>query len=438
MSDDPSPASAAAGSPERRCPGCDTVQAAEEPTCRICGAPLPPSPSPSTPGPLPDAAPDLGPAPAAALPDVVTSVVRERQSRLTWLITAVIFAATAIVGAIVLQNPAPVTLALVPTSTPIPPTTTHTPTWTPLPSPTFPPTAPPTATAPPQPLPTMRPPVQITVAAGDTLVGLAFRYQVSVDSIVLLNALNPDSPLIQANRPLAIPWPTPTPPLQPVQLEVGGEQVVADPAGCERYEIQANDTLVGVADRYDVPLAALLAVNRLNVQSLIRPGDTVCIPAIVFTSLEQFATPGPSPTPGPTEPPVGPSLLYPPDGALMEPPEGPIVLQWVAVKDLAPDEWYMVALRDADDPDGRARRGFTRQTSFAVPSSWRPVVPAPRRVQWTISIVRVTGQRRDGAFIYTFGGRVSAPGLFVWPGAVPTPTPPPTPTPTPSLTPPPG
>ena len=51
------------------------------------------------------------------------------------------------------------------------------------------------------------------------------------------------------------------------------------------------------------------------------------------------------------------------------------------------------------------------------------------------SIVKVTGQREDGQFIYTFGGANSDEGSLYWQGAVPTATPPiPTDTPTPSAT----
>ncbi|MCA9994071.1 MAG: hypothetical protein KDE29_23985, partial [Anaerolineales bacterium] len=78
-------------------------------------------------------------------------------------------------------------------------------------------------------------------------------------------------------------------------------------------------------------------------------------------------------------------------------------------------------------------QGFTRQNSFRLPDTWRPIVAEEHRYRWRVSIVSVTGQRQDGGFIYTFGGRASQDGYFTWLGAVPTPTP--TPTPLPSATP---
>jgi hypothetical protein len=107
-------------------------------------------------------------------------------------------------------------------------------------------------------------------------------------------------------------------------------------------------------------------------------------------------------------------------------------LQWVAVKDLAPDEWYMVEVVDRDEIGARARRGFTRQTSFQAPPTWRPQVPEMRLMQWRVTIVQVIGRRQDGGFIYTFGGRASEEGTFYWEGAAPSATPQPTPTPQPT------
>jgi hypothetical protein len=108
------------------------------------------------------------------------------------------------------------------------------------------------------------------------------------------------------------------------------------------------------------------------------------------------------------------------------------VFQWAAVKDLAEQEWYMVEVTDLTDVDSHPLRGFTRQTSFRVPEQWRPDVTESHTFRWRVSIVQVTGQRADGAFIYTFGGRTSEDAFFTWLGAIPTPTPTATPTLTPA------
>jgi hypothetical protein len=112
-----------------------------------------------------------------------------------------------------------------------------------------------------------------------------------------------------------------------------------------------------------------------------------------------------------------------------------LVLQWAAVKDLAPAEWYMVEVTNLTLPDSHPMRGFTRQTAFRVPSTWRPSVEETHLFRWQVSIIQVTGERSDGSFIYTFGGNSSQPDFFSWLGHIPTPTPTATYTPSPTPTP---
>jgi hypothetical protein len=146
----------------------------------------------------------------------------------------------------------------------------------------------------------------------------------------------------------------------------------------------------------------LMRVNRLTEQSIVQPGDTICIPEIIHGDVLP-PTPGPSPTPAPPAshrpaPPL-PALRH-----TFETAE-PLVLQWIAIKDLEPDEWYMVEMTDISEVGMHPYRGFTRQTSFRVPAAWRPQEERVHDFEWRISIVRVTGQRADGSLIYTFGGR---------------------------------
>ena len=402
----------------RRCPQCDSVVTAVDSRCLMCGAELV-EPSP----------PLAPPAPAAAS-DVVEPAPPERESRTVFWLTAVFTVIIIALGTLVLRfRGSDMIVALVPTVTPIPPTITYTPTWTPLPVHAGQPTATPLATAVPSATPTPPPPRPHTVVSGETLIGLALRYRVSVASIAEANSFPPDTALL-VDQPLLVPWPTPTPPLVPVATLINGETVIADPTDCQRYEVKSGDSLSGIAARYDVDFGLMLQVNRLTEDSIPQPGDVVCIPEIIYGgSLPP--TPGPSPTPTVTSLPPGPQLLYPVDNAIVEPPDSQVTLQWTAVKTLAENEWYMVELADLDRVDSLPYRGFTRDTAFQVPSSWRPPLAEMHTLRWQVSIVRVTGRRADGRPIYTYGGEGSAPAFFSWQGAVPTPTPLPTSTATP-------
>ncbi len=103
-----------------------------------------------------------------------------------------------------------------------------------------------------------------TVRAGDTLVGIAARYHVTLASLLAVNHLTVTSLIVPGQR-LALPATT-----------ASGSSTVSGGPG---YTVRAGDTLVGIAARYDVTLGSLLAVNHLTVTSLIVPGQRLTLPA---------------------------------------------------------------------------------------------------------------------------------------------------------------
>lgn len=366
------------------------------------------------------------------MPEVVEMTLHERQSPVVVGLTAVFTVIILVISLLILRYQGPVAaVQFVPTITPIPPTLTYTPTWTPLPSDTPPPTLTPTITPTPAPTDTPRPPRIHVIASGETLIGLSLLYRVSPDSIAAANGISVDAP-VQVNQNLEIPWPTATPPLQMIAVEVNGETVVLDPADCQRYEVQEGDSLVGIAALFGINAQFLAEMNRITDPNLLQPGDSVCIPDVIYGGEGLLPpTAGPPPTISPTSPPPGPQLLFPADETAVSPPDAPVTLQWVAVKDLAADEMYMVELKNVDQLDSPAYRGFTRDTAFRVPLSWRPAAPQVQRMRWRVSIVRIVDTRADGAPIYAYGGESSRESHFLWLGAPPTATPTATMTPTP-------
>ena len=372
-----------------------------------------------------------GTRPAAKTPDPAAARNRARARRssvLFWIATALVIVGLSAFWLLLRNQGEMVMAAFIPTTTPLPPTITDTPTITPLPSETAPPTGTAAPTNTPEPTATPREPRYHTVTAGETLFGLSLLYRISAESIAQSNEFDINSP-IQSGANLIIPWPTATPPLESVMITINGEQVLADATNCEIITIQSGDSAFAISAVRGVPLEAIIAVNRQTQESiqLVQPGDTLCIPKLMYGEAIP-PTAGPSPTPSLTPPPGGPSLLYPVEGAVIDTLDVPVLLQWTAVKDLAENEWYMVELRDANERDSLPRRGFTRDPSFHLPVEWRPPVDELRHMEWTVSIVQVTGRRSDGGFTYTFGGQSSRPSSFMWQGARPTPTPTATPT----------
>lgn len=289
------------------------------------------------------------------------------------------------------------------------PTLTETPTPTSTPSPTL--TSTPTETPTPAPTNTPQPPRFHAIEQGQTMISLALIYDVTLDSLLKENPnLNPS--LIQQGQQIQIPWPTATPPLQAIAVEIGEEYLVVDPSVCPPfYEIKEGDSIFAIAAQNRVPFEAMMQLNYLTMDSIVRPGDLLCIPRVLENAVLP-PTPGPSPTPSLTPAPQGAQLLYPAPETTVDTPNDPIALQWVAVKDLTAEEWYMVVVTDLSDVDAHPWRGFTRQNSFQLPASWRPNTGDLHHYEWKVSIVQVTGQRQDGSFIYTYGGRTSQPSTF--------------------------
>ena len=98
---------------------------------------------------------------------------------------------------------------------------------------------------------------------GETLSGIARKYQTSIKAIAEVNNLDPEASLQEAAE-LVIPV------VRPGASEVvaGGEEI--------RYRVRANDTLSAIARRYRVTVDQIIAWNKLN-GTLIQQGATLVI-----------------------------------------------------------------------------------------------------------------------------------------------------------------
>ena len=168
------------------------------------------------------------------------------------------------------------------------------------------------------------------------LFTIAEAYQVSVDRILALNALQADWPL-QIGQELVISAGniTPSPTLSPIQ------KLTPEADGSYYHTVQSGETLSWIAGLYEVPLADLMAWNGLNSASVIRPGQKLLLlvsPPATPTptqTLTPTALP-PSPTPSMTPPLLTESSpVSSPQGATAtEPSRGPglsLILGLVAI-----------------------------------------------------------------------------------------------------------
>lgn len=293
----------------------------------------------------------------------------------------------------------------------VPPTPTTTPTITPSPSITPTPITP-TATNTPLPSPT---PLSYAVKEGDTCLSIAFAFDVSVQSIVLLNNLAANCDLF-VNQSLLIPHPTATPTPFPTATLSEGE---ATEQACERiaYSVQENDTLSTISANYQVPIEAIKEYNGL-VADTVFSGQNLVIPL-----CQRIPTPGPTPTPTLPPPYPAPNLLLPPDGEPFDLADDAVTLQWASVGSLRENEAYIVTVEDITSGEGRKLVEYVVDTKFIVPSSFRTRSDIPHVFRWTIGTVRQISTDEEGLPVYESAGAVSNARVFTWQGISPGPSP---------------
>jgi LysM repeat protein len=276
----------------------------------------------------------------------------------------------------------------------------------------------PTATETPIPTLTPLPTLEYTVVEGDTCLGIAVRHDISVQAI--LNA-NPGlvCEVLSLGQNVNLPQPTPTASPQPTATLPEAEATLA---ACETisYTVEANDTLSGIAQNYNVSMQAIMDFTGL-------PSETVYVGQVLIIPLcERLPTPGPSPTPTPPPPYPAPNLLLPQDGAAFTLADDSVTLQWAAVGELRENELYRVTVEDITEGTGTVRLvDYVSDTKYIIPSSFRPNEALPHILRWWIQAYRQSGTSEEGEPIYVPAGDKSAPRDFTWSGAVPeaTPTP---------------
>lgn len=217
--------------------------------------------------------------------------------------------------------PPPVPTQPVPTAGPSP---------TPAPTNTPGPTAVPTGTSTPIPSPTAQEDGRVlyTVVAGDTLIGIAARFGIELDTLLELNGLTADSfiaigdELMLGFAPGTVSENTPAP-----ESVLPNTTVRED--GAIVYRVETGDTLIGIAVTYDLTLEELYELNDIDETAVLTVGQEIVVgqqpvpestggssdvptvpvsPSATFTPTPPPPTDTPEPTatlpPTPTSPPT--------------------------------------------------------------------------------------------------------------------------------------
>lgn len=296
-------------------------------------------------------------------------------------------------------------------STTTTPTLTETVTVTPTTTP-----APPTVTPSPMPSPT---PLTYVVAANDSCLAIAARFEVSIKSIVLMNNIPASCDTLFEGQELKIPHPTPTATSFPTATKSGFE---ATKEACDKvnYTVVDGDTLSSISLNYNVPEEAIKAFNGM-VSNTVYVGLPLTIPL-----CERAATPGPSPTPTPPPPYTAPNLLLPANGGVFSVNDNQVTLQWSSVGLINANESYRISVTDLTEGTGRKLVDYVADTKYIIPVSFRANDDLAHIYSWSISTVRQVDVDQNGNPIWESAGSESETRVFSWAGqagAEPTPTP---------------
>ncbi len=154
-------------------------------------------------------------------------------------------------------------------------TETATPTSTNTPEPTATETATPTASG----------PFIYQVLEGDTLFGLAQKFNVDLLLLITINNLNPGSPIIHAGDKLTIPGPdTQLPSATPLPKNLRkGTKII--------YRVQAGDSLLSIALQFNSTVDDIKKENKINNENEIFVGQELTIPVNMVTPVPTSTTP---------------------------------------------------------------------------------------------------------------------------------------------------
>jgi hypothetical protein len=228
-----------------------------------------------------------------------------------------------------------------------------------------------------------------------------------------VNNMPENSNNIVAGEKYCVPQPTPTP--TPPGYEATQTQQCKE-LGCETkiafvatYTIKEGDTITSLQLELGVTLRQLCELNhpdpincggcdidkpigQQNCRPVLRTGDVIRIPGPTPTPTITPTLTG-SETATPTPPYSGPRLVEPVNGAALA---GGVMLRWLPVGILQPDEAYLVLLSDATAQPPHTWEFETQATSLRLPADIQPTDGQPHTFNWQVMAARKTP---DGAYV---------------------------------------
>ncbi len=226
--------------------------------------------------------------------------------------------------------------------------------------------------------------VKHTVRAGETLLGIAGLYGVTVDEIQAANNLQNE--LIRAGDELFIP------------ITRSAEEAASPVASQFEYTVEAGDTIVSIATRFGGTIEDIQRANGLSANALIQPGQVLVIPVrqVPAEVLASSAEATPTPVSGGAQPAIPPAetiyiqprLIGPPDNSVLSREEA-VLLRWISVDILEPNEWYVLLVYPVSGAAQTVPSIWTKATSYRLDIELAPAQGETAEYAWQVSVVRV-------------------------------------------------
>jgi LysM repeat protein len=267
--------------------------------------------------------------------------------------------------------------------------------------------------------------IKYKIKSGDTLIGIAAKYKVSVQAIMAANGLKDDN--IRVGDDLTIPLPTPTPPsipnpppgATPTPISFLSPPNSASPAatsGVIRVVVKRGDTLSSIAGTYGSSIDAIRAANLLD-NDLLSIGQELSVPIGAWTP-----TPSPAPTFIATATPTAqfayaaPSLLTPADNAVLRGKQETPMLAWTAPATLKSNEFYVVHIdyQINDAPKSIVQQVYQGTSVRLDPKYYPGANPNGTTFSWYVLIVNQPNGTK-GPSPQVFASSPASPTwTFVW------------------------
>lgn len=220
--------------------------------------------------------------------------------------------------------------------------------------------------------------IEHIVEANETLLSIAIDFNVTVEDIRAANGISGD--IIQIGQNLVIP---------------NQQAVVAPPASAQQsprgqvstfdYTVQQGDTIASIAARLGSSVDDILRANSISDPQLIRPDQTLQIP-MRQVPAEVMESSGAGSDGKITY--SAPQITAPASGAVLSSSEA-VLLRWVSVDLLKPNEWYVVLLYPQTPSARQFPSVWTKATSHRIELEYAPAEGESAEYSWQVSVVRV-------------------------------------------------